>query len=147
VASIEDARRLSRMEHGLATLATVRFDGSIQLTVVNAGVVTHPVTACEVPALVAQGSARKLVHLRHNPAATLLWRSGWSWVAVEGIAELCGPNDALEGVGPEELRHVLRTVAQAAGASHEDWHEYDRWAAVEGRTAVLLTPLRIYQNP
>jgi PPOX class probable F420-dependent enzyme len=147
VPSIEDARRLSQMEHGLATLATVRSDGSVQLTVVNAGVVTHPVTACEVPALVTAGSARKLGHLRRHPAATVLWRSGWSWVAVEGIAELCGPNDALEGVGPEDLRRLLRTVAQAAGAGHEDWHEYDRWAAAEQRTAVLLTPRRIYQNP
>lgn len=135
------------MEHGLATLATVRSDGSVQLTVVNAGVVTHPVTACEVAALVTRGSARKLAHLRRHPAATLLWRSGWSWVAVEGIPELCGPNDPLEGVGSEDLRRLLRTVAQAAGAYHEDWHEYDRWAASEQRTAVLLTPRRIYQNP
>lgn len=145
--SIEDARRLSRLEHGLATLATIRADGSVQLTVVNAGIVSHPVNGCATAAVVARGGTRKLVHLRRRPDATLLWRAGWSWVAVEGTAELCGPDDPLEGVGPEEMRRLLRTVASAAGAHHEDWTEYDRVAAAERRTVVLVRPLRIYQNP
>lgn len=145
--SIEDARRLSELEHGLATLATTRPDGSVQLTVVNAGVVKHPIRGGDTPALVARGGTRKLTHLRRRPAATLLWRAGWSWVAVEGTAELCGPADPLEGVDTEEMRRLLRTVAYAAGSHPEDWTEYDRVAASEGRTVVLLNPRRIYQNP
>jgi hypothetical protein len=77
----------------------------------------------------------------------LLWRSKWSWVALEGTAELCGPADHLEGVSPAGLRQLLREIAQASGVEHEDWHEYDRLVAAERRTAVLLTPTRIYQNP
>ena len=145
--SLDDARRLIHLDYGLATVSTARADGSIQTTVVHAGVVAHPVAGTDVAAFVARGGTLKLRHLRAQPQATLLWRAGWAWVAVEGRSELCGPDDPLTGVGADDTRALLRAITRAAGVDQEDWDEYDRVAAAERRTAVLVTPLRLYQNP
>jgi hypothetical protein len=37
-------------------------------------------------------------------------------------------------------------VFTAAGGTHDDWDEYDRVMAAEGRTAVLVEPARILGN-
>jgi PPOX class probable F420-dependent enzyme len=147
VASLDDVRALIALDHGLASVTTVRPDGSLQSTVVNAGVVAHPVDGRPVAAFVARGGTRKVDHLRADPRATLVWRAGWAWATVEGTVELCGPDDSLEGVDRERLRLLLREVFEAAGGEHEDWAEYDRVMAAERRAAVLVTPTRIYQNP
>jgi len=148
VATIDDIRRIVALDHGLAGLSTVRADGTVQSTVVNAGVVDHPVAGTLVAAFVGRPATRKIAHLRRNPHATLLWRAGWAWVAAEGTVELVGPDDPLEGVGRDELPGLLRQVYSAAsGGQHEDWAEYDRVVAAERRMAVLLTPNRIYVNP
>lgn len=147
VASIAEVRELSKLDHGLATLATVRDDGFLQLTVVNAGIVTHPVSGADVGAFVTLCSTRKLAHLRARPRATLLWRAGWLWVALEGRAEICGPDDALDGVTESQMRELLRQVVRASGMERDDWDEYDRIVAAERRPAVLVTPRRIYRNP
>jgi PPOX class probable F420-dependent enzyme len=144
---MDDVRQLVALDHGLATLTTVRPNGSPQSTVVNAGVIAHPVTGEEVAAFVARGGTRKLDYLRARPAASLLWRASWAWVTVEGAVELCGPDDPLKGVDSEGLRLLLREIFSAAGGIHEDWAEYDRVMAAERRTAGLLIPRRIYQNP
>jgi len=147
VASIDDVRTLIALEHGLATVSTVRPNGTLQSTVVNAGVVPHPVTERPVAAFVARGGTHKLDHLRADPRAALLWRAGWAWATVEGSAELCGPDDPLKGVDDDRLRLLLREIFAAAGGEHEDLAEYDRVMAAERRVAVLVTPTRIYQNP
>jgi PPOX class probable F420-dependent enzyme len=147
VASLNDVRRLVTLDNGLATVSTLRANGTLQSTVVNAGVVRHPVTGDEVAAFVARGSTRKLAHLRKRPVASLLWRAGWAWVTVEGNAELCGPDDPLKDVDGERLRLLLRQIYESAGGVHEDWAEHDRVVAAERRVAVLVTPQRIYQNP
>jgi PPOX class probable F420-dependent enzyme len=147
VASIDDVRGIVALDHGLASVSTVRPDGTLQSTVVNAGVVPHPVTGRQVAAFVAQGGARKIDHMRHHPRATLLWRAGWAWATVEGATELAGPDDPLAGVDSEGLRLLLRRIFEAAGGVLEDWAEYDRAVAAERRVAVLVTPIRIYQNP
>jgi PPOX class probable F420-dependent enzyme len=147
VTSLDDARALLRLEHGLATVSTTRADGSIQSTVVNAGIIEHPVEGTEVAAFVARGGTRKIVHLRARPLAAVLWRAGWAWVAIEGRAELCGPDDPLPGVDAEGCRVLLRSIARGAGVEQEDWDEYDRLCATERRTAVLVTPRRLYRNP
>ncbi len=144
---MDDARRLIGMDNGLATVSTIRVTGSIQVTVVHAGVVIHPVNGAEVGAFVARGGTYKLRNLRADPKATLLWRAGWAWVAVEGTAELCGPDDPLTGLDADAVRRLLREITRAAGIEEEDWDEYDRMASTERRTAVLVTPLRVYQNP
>jgi PPOX class probable F420-dependent enzyme len=147
VASLDDVRRLVALDHGLASVSTVRPDGSLQSTVVNAGVVVHPVGGHEVVAFVARGGTRKLGHMRNDPRATLSWRAGWAWITVEGAVELCGPDDHLNGVAEDEWRVLLRAIFAAAGGEHEDWAEYDRVVAAERRVGVLVTPQRIYQNP
>jgi hypothetical protein len=119
----------------------------MQATVVNSGVLAHPTQGHDVAGFVARGGARKLDNLRSKPAVTVLWRAGWAWVCLEGRAELCGPEDALAGVDDEARRVLLRDVFSSAGGKHEDWAEYDRVMAAEGRTAVLVTPDRIYTNP
>ena len=147
MASLHDARRLIALDNALASLSTVRTDGSIQSTVVNAGIVEHPVHGDAVAAFVARGGTRKIDHLRARPTAALLWRAGWAWVAVEGSTELCGPKDPLAGIDEPGRTTLFRRIMEAAGVDHDDWDEFDRLAAAEGRTAVLLTPHRIYQNP
>ena len=148
MATIDDVRRLVALDHGLASVSTLRADGTVQSTVVNAGVVDHPVSGDPVAAFVGRPATRKIAHLRRNPTATFLWRAGWAWVAAEGSVDLFGPDDPLEGVADSELPRLLREVYSAAGGGqHEDWAEYDRVISAERRMAVLLTPKRIYVNP
>jgi len=134
-------------DHGLCVVSTARPDGTVQSSVVNAGVLDHPLTGAPVVALVARGGSRKLANLRAAPRATLVVRVGWQWAAAEGPAELAGPDDPLPGVDAERLRLLLREIFTAAGGTHDDWPEYDRVMAAERRTAVLVTPDRVYTNP
>lgn len=148
MASIDDVRRLVALDHGLANLATVRADGSVHSTVVNAGVIDHPVKGEPVAAFVGRAGTHKLDHLRARPSATLCWRAGWAWATAEGTVELVGPDDELDGVDMEAVPPLLRTIYSAAGGGeHQDWADYDREMASERRVAVLLTPRRIYVNP
>jgi PPOX class probable F420-dependent enzyme len=135
------------LDHGLCVLSTVRSDGSVQASVVNAGVLPHPVDGTPVVGLVAAGSARKLAHLRADPRATIVVRAGWRWATVEGTAEVVGPDDPHPGVGPDALPGLLREVFRAAGGTHDDWDVYDRTMADERRAAVFVTPVRTYTNP
>jgi PPOX class probable F420-dependent enzyme len=135
------------LDHGLCTLSTLRPDGCVQSTVVNAGVLSHPVTGAQVVGLVTAGGSRKLRHLRADRRATIVVRAGWQWATVEGTAEIIGPDDPHPDVDAERLRVLLQEVFRAAGGTHDDWETYDRVMAVERRAAVLLTPTRTYTNP
>jgi PPOX class probable F420-dependent enzyme len=139
-------RRLVGADQGLAVLATTRPDGTVHSSVVNAGVLDHPVTGAPCVGLVARGDARKLAHFRRTGRAAVVFRAGWEWVAVEGPVELIGPGDAREGFPPAELPGLLRDIFRAAGGTHDNWEEYDRVMAAEGRTAVLVDPARITGN-
>jgi PPOX class probable F420-dependent enzyme len=148
MATVDDIREIVCLDHGLASLSTLRGDGSVHCTVVNAGVIDHPVTGLPVAAFVGRPATHKIAHLRENPRASLLWRAGWAWVTAGGTVELIGPDDDLEGLAHDDLPALLRTVYSAAGGGeHDDWAEYDRVMAAERRMAVLLTPTRIYINP
>jgi PPOX class probable F420-dependent enzyme len=139
-------RRLVGADQGLAVLATTRPDGTVHTSVVNAGVLDHPVTGAPCVGLVARGDARKLAHFRRTGRAAVVFRAGWEWVSVEGPVELIGPADARDGFSPEGLPGLLRDIFRAAGGTHDDWAEYDRVMAAEGRTAVLVDPVRITGN-
>ncbi len=143
---VDRVRRLASTDHGLAVVATLREDLTIQCSVVNAGVMEHPLTHEPVVALVAMGSSRKLAHLRRQPQATVVFRAGWQWVAVEGHASLVGPDDPLEGFDPSRIAQLLRDIFIAAGGTHDDWATYDRAMAEERRTAVLVAMNRVYSN-
>ena len=133
-------------DHGLVVVSTSRANGTIQSSVVNAGVLDHPVTGQPVVAFVAAGSSRRLDNLRARPQTTVVIRAGWRWAAVEGSVELAGPDDPLPGVDPDRLPALLRDIFTAAGGTHEDWDEYDRVMAAERRVAVLVTAARTYGN-
>ncbi|MEN9644061.1 MAG: hypothetical protein RL238_730 [Actinomycetota bacterium] len=144
--TIDDLAALLRREHGLCVVSTLRPDGTIQSSVVNAGVTTNPITGEPAVAFVAAGRSRKLVHLRERPQITLTARVSWEWAAVEGTATLIGPDDPAPGFDADGIRLLLRDVFTAAGGTHDDWDEYDRVMAAERRTAVLITPTRVYSN-
>jgi PPOX class probable F420-dependent enzyme len=135
------------LDHGLCVVSTLRSDSSIQASVVNAGVLPHPVTGTQVVGLVTADGSRKLQNLRVNSRTTIVVRAGWQWAAVEGIAEIVGPDDPNPAVDSERLRLLLREVFRAAGGTHEDWDAYDRAMADERRAAILIAPTRIYMNP
>lgn len=135
------------LDNGLSVLSTLRPDGSVQASVVNAGVLPHPLTGERVVALVAIGGGRKLRNLRTDPRATIVARAGWRWAAVEGDAQLIGPDDPHPDVDAEGLRMLLREIFTAAGGTHDDFEAYDRVMAEERRVAVLLAPRRVYTNP
>jgi PPOX class probable F420-dependent enzyme len=128
-------------------LSTLRRDGSIQASLVNAGVLAHPLTGVQVVGLVARGNTRKLHNLRADPRATVVARAGWQWATVEGTAQILGPDDPHPDLDREALRVLLRSIFEAAGGTHDDWPTYDRVMAEERRAAVLLTPRRTYSNP
>jgi hypothetical protein len=65
---------------------------------------------------------------------------------VDGTSELIGPDDPADGIDAERLRLLLREVFTAAGGTHDDWDAYDRVMREERRTAVLVTPSRVYGN-
>jgi PPOX class probable F420-dependent enzyme len=143
VSTLEDAARLGREQQGLAVISTRRADGSLQASVVNAGVMAHPLHGERVLAFVTYGKV-KLGNLRARPELVATFRSGWNWVAVEGAAQLIGPEDPHPEVDSERLRLLLREIFTAAGGTHDDWDEYDRTMAEQRRTAVLVRPTRIY---
>lgn len=145
MASLADVARVAAGDNHLAVVATTRPDGSVQASVVNAGVTSHPVTGEQVIGFVTYGRA-KLAHLRARPQTAVTFRSGWHWVTVEGRTDIAGPDDPLDGVDAERLRLLLRRIFADAGGSHDDWAEYDRAMARERRAAVLVTPGRVYGN-
>jgi PPOX class probable F420-dependent enzyme len=138
---------LVSLDHGLSVVVTVRADHTPHTSVVNAGVLPHPVTDARVVAFVAAGGARKLVHLRADPTIAVVVRAGWRWVSVEGRAELIGPDDPHPDVDDERLRLLLRDVFRAAGGTHDDWATFDRVMREERRTAVLVPPTRVSSSP
>ena len=143
--TLEEAAALARDDRGLVVISTMRSDGTIQSSVVNAGVIPHPITGDTVLGLVTAGRI-KLANLRARPQVTATFRSGWQWAAVEGHAELVGPDDPQPWLDAEGLRQLRREIFTAAGGEHDDWAEFDRVMAEERRAAVLIRPNRIYSN-
>lgn len=139
---LEPVRRIVAQDSGLAGVSVVRADGTPHSSLVNAGVLDHPVTGAPVVGYVTYGPV-KLRNLRARPATSVLWRAGWRWAGVDGTSELVGPD---EGADPEELRLLLRAVFTAAGGTHDDWDTYDRVMREERRVAVLVSPTRVYGN-
>ncbi|MGH3318982.1 MAG: TIGR03618 family F420-dependent PPOX class oxidoreductase [Streptosporangiaceae bacterium] len=142
---LDDLDRVAAADSYLAVVATTRADGSVQASVVNAGLLDHPTTGERVAAFVTYGRVKK-ANLRERPRATLVWRAGWQWAAVEGTVELAGPDDPLPGLSGDGVQRLLRDVFVAAGGSHDDWPAYDEAMARERRAAVLVSPERVYSN-
>ena len=147
MSGLEDFARLVEGDHGLVVVSTLRPDGTIQSSVVNAGVLPHPVTGAQVVGLVSRGDAHRVANLRARPRATVVVRAGWEWASAEGPVELAGPDDPMPGVDAERLRLLLREIFTAAGGTHDDFDTYDAVMRAERRTAVFVHPQRVYANP
>jgi PPOX class probable F420-dependent enzyme len=144
--TLEEAAGLASQESGLCIVSTVRADGTVQASLVNAGVLAHPSTGEPTLAFVTYGKV-KLTNLRARPQIAVTFRNGWQWATVEGNTELLGPHDPQPWLtDPDALRLLLRDVFTAAGGTHDDWSEYDRVMAEQGRTVVFVAPTRVYSN-
>jgi PPOX class probable F420-dependent enzyme len=139
--TLDGLLRIAAQEQYLAIVSTLRADGSIHSSLVNAGALEHPRTGDLCLAFVTYGRA-KLANLARRPVCTLAFRAGWQWAAADGRAEIIGPADT----DAESLRRLLRDVFTAAGGTHDDWDAYDRVMREEGRAAVLMTVDRVYGN-
>jgi len=143
--TLDEVVELARREQFLAVVATARADSSVQSSLVNAGVLDHPITGEPSVAFVTYGPA-KLGNLRARPQLAVTFRSGWTWATVEGRAELIGPDDLNPQIDAERLRVILRDIFVAAGGQHDDWDAYDRTMVEQRRVAVFVSPTRIYSN-
>jgi PPOX class probable F420-dependent enzyme len=143
--TLSDAAEIGSKDGYLAVISTARADGTIQASVVNAGVLADLRTGQDVVAFVTYGKA-KLANLRARPQITVTFRAGWQWATIEGQATIIGPDDPAPGIDEERLRLLRREVFAAAGGTHEDWEEYDRVMAEQRRAVVLVTPTRVYSN-
>jgi PPOX class probable F420-dependent enzyme len=143
--TLDDAIRIGARDQFLAVVSTVRANGTVQSSLVNAGVLAHPATGRPVLAFVTYGAA-KLRNLRDRPQLTATFRAGWEWASVEGAAELIGPDDPHPAVAADALPLLLRDIFRAAGGTHDDWDAYDREMVASRRAAVLVVPGRVYSN-
>lgn len=143
--TLDEFAALAAREHGLVVVSTLRADGTVQASVVNAGVVPDPLTGTPALAFVTYGKV-KLGNLRARPRVTVTARAGWEWATLEGTATLIGPDDPSPAIDADGLRRLLRDIFTAAGGAHDDWAEYDRVMAEQRRTAVLIAPARVYSN-
>ena len=144
--TLDNAVALAAADNGLAVVSTLRADGTIQASLVNAGVMPHPATGQSALAFVTYGKV-KLANLRVRPQLAVTFRTGWQSATVEGNAELAGPDDPQPWLtDADQLRLLLREVFIAAGGTHDDWDEYDRVMAEQRRTVVLVAPTRVYSN-
>lgn len=143
--SLSEAAEIGSRDKFLVVVSTARADGTIQSSVVNAGVLPDPQSGLDVVGFVTYGKA-KLGNLRARPQVTVTFRAGWQWASVEGVARIIGPDDPAAGIDADDLRMLRRAVFTAAGGTHNDWDEYDRVMERERRAAVLVTPTRAYSN-
>ncbi|GAB1814990.1 TIGR03618 family F420-dependent PPOX class oxidoreductase [Mycobacterium sp. MUNTM1] len=144
--TLDEAVALAKGESGLAVISTVRADGTVQASLVNVGLLAHPANGQPVLGFTTYGRV-KLANLRVRPQLAVTFRNGWQWATVEGRAELAGPEDSRPWLtDADQLRLLLRDVFTAAGGTHDDWDEYDRVMAAEGRAVVLIAPTRVYSN-
>jgi PPOX class probable F420-dependent enzyme len=143
---LADFTRVAGADQTFCVIATTRGDGTVQASVVNAGVMLHPAGDTEVVVCVARGGSQKIANLRARRATTIVARAGGTWVTVEGRAELIGPDDPYPGFDEEARRRLLRDAFRAAGGEHDDWETYDRVMLEERRTVVVVTPTRVYSN-
>ena len=114
--TLEEAAALARNERGLVIVATLRGDGTIQSSLVNAGIVPHPATGESTLAFVTNGPV-KLANLRARPQVTATFRNGWQWAAVKGHAEVAGPDDPQPGSTPNDSAYCSERSSPPPPAS------------------------------
>ena len=144
MADLADVARLAEGDHHLAVFTVGEPDGTVQASVVSAGVIDDPVDGSPGVAAVVGGGTRKLTLLRRIGRATLVFKNGGVWAAVSGPVRLVGPDDGADlGL---DVPQTIRAVFRAAGGTHEDWDEFDRVMAQDRRCAVYVRAERISAN-
>lgn len=146
MADLGSIEQLVPGEHGLATISLVLPNGTAHASVVNAGVLPHPVGGQPVVGFVVRGDSYKLRRIRKDNRVTVLMRVSWNWAAAVGEADIIGPQDSFDGFDAAGVPQLMRDVFIAAGGDHDDWDEYDRVMAAEARTAILVRPNRFLGN-
>ena len=142
--TLDDVVELGRKEQFLAVVSTLREAGTIQSSLVNAGVMTHPFTGEQVLAFVTYGPAKAAEPTcAAEPDGDLPIRLGLGCGRGHGRIDRAG-RPATRGVDAERLRLMLREVFVSAGGTHDDWDGYDRTMAEQRRVVVLVRPTRIY---
>ncbi len=144
---LEKLRRISAANSGLCTFVCLDESGAPHASVINAGVMNHPLTDKPVVAAVVMGSARKITMLRADPRAAVTFRHEWDWVGVRGRAQIIGLDDPADGFDIAQLPGLLREVFQAAGGEHDDWDEYDQAMATSRRAAIFVPTDKVISNP
>ena len=134
-------------ETGLVTVSTTQVDGRVLSSVVNCGMIEHPLTGATCVAFVSGSKAARLKHIDRGSQVTITARRGWAWSSVTGPADLIRPEQVPESIDKEQMRLLLREVFHAAGGVHDDLEEYDRAMVQEGRVVVCVTPERVLGNP
>ena len=134
-------------ETGLVTVSTTQVDGKVLSSVVNCGMIEHPLTGATCVAFVSGSRAARLKHIDRGSQVTITARRGWAWSSVTGPADLIRPEQVPETIDKEQMRLLLREVFHAAGGVHDDLEEYDRAMVQEGRVVVCVTPERVLGNP
>ena len=87
---LERVKSMLEDEHGLAVVSTTQSDGRVLSSVVNCGVIDHPITGGPHVAFVSMGRAARVGHIRRGSQVTVLVRRDWKWISVTGHAELIG---------------------------------------------------------
>jgi hypothetical protein len=141
--NLDDLRALLATETGLVTVSSASSDLTVVTSVVNAGILPHPVGGAEVIGLVSRADAVRVRHAAVGRPLTVTARRGWKWVSARGPADLIGPDHPRDGINPDALRQLLRDIFHAAGGTHDDLEDYDRVMAAERRVAVLVHPDRL----
>lgn len=125
-------------ENRWGVLATLKSDGRPQLS--NVGY-AYDAEADVIRVSVTDGRA-KTANLRRDPRVTLHVSSAdfWSWVAVEGTAELTAVAEDPHDATVEELIAYYRGIS----GEHEDWDEYRSAMVADRRLVVRLRPEHTY---
>ena len=147
MADLKLVQEIAVANHFLGVIATARPDGTVQASLVSAGVLDDPKTGQPSVGAVIGGQAAKLRLLRRSGRATMVFQHGWRWASVEGPVRLEGPDDPAPPGAGRDVAGLIRTIYKAAGGTHEDWDEFDRVMAEDRRCAVFIHPERISTNP
>jgi len=146
-AKVKLVRELSKADGGWAVLPTSRPDGTIQASIVTACVTSNPLNGAESVAFLCRGGTVKIRNLRGKERATIVFRSGSSWVTVEGQLSLIGPDDPVDRFNQADVPGMLRDIQVALRGGHDDWATFDKNMAEQRRAGAFISLDRVYSNP
>jgi PPOX class probable F420-dependent enzyme len=134
---LSDALKYVRA-HSRCVLVTLKSDGRPQLSNVMYGVGDDDVVRVSVTATRA-----KTANARRDPRVTMHVTAPdfWSFVVVDGDAELTPVAQAPDDATVDELVTLYRTIS---GTEHPDWDEYRAAMVADQRLVLRLHPTHAY---